>query len=161
MAFELKPGDSLRKNIRRIVRKQMDGALDEVTGTPKEPRDEAVHEARKAFKKIRAVLRLVRPAIGETAFREENTCFRDAARPLTEVRDAKILIETLDHLVEHFKEHIVGHSSEDIRKALQENLRSVHKRVLDEQDAFAVVAETVRQAQERVKSWADVPNRWA
>ena len=31
----------------------------------KGPRDEVVHEARKSLKKIRAVLRLVRPVIGE------------------------------------------------------------------------------------------------
>jgi len=33
--------------------------------------------------------------------------------------------------------------------------------VLDEQDAFAVVAEAVEQARGRIKSWADVPNKWA
>jgi CHAD domain-containing protein len=161
MAFELKPGDSLRKNVRRIARKQLDDALEEVTGTHQEPRDEAVHEARKAFKRIRALLRLVRPAIGENAFREENTCFRDAGRPLTAVRDAKILIETLDGLSEHFKEQLAGRSFGDARKVLQANLRAVRKRVLDEQNAFAVVAETVREAQERVKDWADVPTRWS
>src|SRR5262245_33321317 len=161
MSLELKPAESLRKGVRRIVREQMDDALERLTGPHKGSRDEAVHEARKCFKKIRAVLRLVRPVIGEKRYREENTCFRDAGRPLTEVRDAKIFIETLDRLAEHFKEHIVGRSFGDARQALQGNLRAVRKRVLDEQDAFAVVAEAVRQARGRVKSWADVPNKWA
>jgi CHAD domain-containing protein len=161
MSFELKPDESLRKGIRRIVRKQMDQALEYLTGPHKGSRDEAVHEARKCFKKIRAVLRLVRPAIGEQRYRKENICFRDAGRPLTEVRDAKIFIETLDQLAEHFKEHVVGRSFDDARRALQDNLRAVRKRVLDEQNAFTVVAETVRQARERIKSWADVPNKGA
>ena len=116
---------------------------------------------RKSLKKIRAVLRLVRPVMGEKYYRRENTCFRDAARPLTEVRDARILIETLDKLVEHFQEHIAGRSFADVRKALQDNLRAVRKRVLDEHNAFAVVAEAVSQARERVKGWTDVPDKWS
>jgi CHAD domain-containing protein len=161
MSFQLQPEHSLRKNLRRIVRNQMDAVLEELTGTRKGPRDEAVHEARKSLKKIRAVLRLVRPVIGEKDYRHENTCFRDAGRPLTEVRDARILIETLDGLVEHFHEHIAGRSFAAVRKALRDNLRALRKRVLDEQNAFAVVAETVSQARARVKSWADVPDKWS
>src|SRR5262249_36140283 len=149
MSFELKPNETLRKGILRIARKQMDKALEQLTGPHKGSRDEAVHEARKCFKKVRAGLRLVRPLIGEKAFREENVCFRDAGRPLTEVRDARIFIETLDHLADHFKEHVVGRSFADSRQALQANLRAVRKRVLDEQNAFTVVADAVRQARER------------
>jgi CHAD domain-containing protein len=160
MSFELNADESLRKNVRRIARNQMDNVLECLTGPRQGSRDEAVHEARKSFKKIRAVLRLVRPVIDEESYREENTCFRDAGRPLTEVRDARILIETLDRIAEHFKEHIVGRSFDDVRRALQKNLRAVRKRVLDEQDAFAVVAEAVRQSRGRIKSWADVPNKW-
>jgi CHAD domain-containing protein len=159
MSFELHPDESLRKISRRIVRDQMDKALEYLTGPHEGSRDEAVHEARKSFKKIRAALRLVRPVIDEQSYREENTCFRDAGRPLTEVRDAKILIETLDHIAKHFKEHIVGRSFDQVRRGLQNNLRAVRKRVLHEQDAFAVVAEAVRQARGRIKAWADVPNQ--
>jgi CHAD domain-containing protein len=160
MSFELKPGESLRKGIRRVVRKQLDDTLEGLTGAHKGPRDEAVHEARKHFKKVRAVLRLVRPVVGEKTYRAENTCFRDAARPLTEVRDAKTLVETLDGLVGHFQEHLAGRSFGDVRQALQDHLRAVRKRVLDEQNAFAVVAEVGREARERVKGWADVPDKW-
>jgi hypothetical protein len=99
MAFELKPDQSLPKGIRRIVRKQLAAALGQLTGPQKRSRDEAVHEARKRFKEVCAVLRLVRPVIGEKSYRRENTCFRDAGRPLTEVR-AKVFIEALDRLAE-------------------------------------------------------------
>src|SRR5262245_25721620 len=118
MSFQLQPEHSLRKSLRRIARSQMDAVLKELTAGANGPRDEVVHEVRKSFKKVRAVLRLVRPVIGEKCYRRENTCFRDAARPLTEVRDARILIETLDALVEHFREHIAGRSFTGVRKAL-------------------------------------------
>src|SRR5262249_36532522 len=115
----------------------------------------------KCFKRIRAVLRLVRPEAGEKVYRAENICFRDAARPLTEVRDAKIYIETVDALIAHFKAHIVGRAFSDIRKMLQENLRTVRNRVLDAQSAFTVVGEIIREARDRVSEWARLPGRWS
>jgi CHAD domain-containing protein len=160
MSFELKADESLQRSLRRIVRKQLGNALKELTVPDPGPRDEVVHDARKALKRVRAVLRLVRPVIGEKAFQRENTCFRDAARPLTEVRDARILVETLDKLIEHFKEHIADQSFSDVRKSLQAHLREVRRRVLDEQNAFAVVAETIRRERDGVKGWMKVPNRW-
>jgi CHAD domain-containing protein len=161
MSFELKPDKSLRKNIRRLARKQIEGALDVLTRARKRPRDEAVHEARKSFKKIRALLRLVRPEIGERSYREENTEFRDAARPLTEVRDARILIDTLDNLIKHFGEHIDGRSFADVKKVLEANLHAVRKRVLFEQNAPAKVISAVRQARKRTKDWTDVRDKWS
>jgi CHAD domain-containing protein len=138
----------------------MEKALGHLVGPHKESRDEGVHEARKCFKKIRAVLRFIRPVIGEKTYRQENTCFRDAGRRLTEVRDAKIFVEAIDLLVEHFQEHIRDRAFRDVRQALQENLCAVRKRVLDEQNAFSVVAEAVRQASGRIKTYAKVPNKW-
>jgi CHAD domain-containing protein len=161
MAFKLKAGESVRKGIRRIARKQIDAALEHLTASRSESRDESVHEARKSFKKVRAVLRFVRPVIGQCVYREENIRFRDAGRPLTEVRDARILIETLDGLHERFGEHISDRSFSDVRKALQANLRAVRKRVLDKEDALAAVAGTVRQARGHLEDWADVPNKWS
>src|ERR1019366_5884992 len=57
------------------------------------PRLRTVPEVRKCFKRVRAALRLVREDLGDDAYREENWCLRDAARPLTEVRDAEMLVE--------------------------------------------------------------------
>ena len=61
--------------------------------------DETVHEARKGIKRSRAILRLLRHVIGAITYRRENKLLRDAARPLTALRDAKALIETLQQLV--------------------------------------------------------------
>src|SRR5262245_3745690 len=145
MSFQLKPDQSLRKNLRRIVQKQIDGALEELAGTSAGTRDDAVHEARKSLKKVRAVLRLARPVIGQSDYRQANTCCRDAARPLTEVRDASILIETFDKTAEHFEKYIAGRSFAGVRKKLEENLRAVRKRVLDEHQAFVVAAEMINK----------------
>src|SRR5262249_26084420 len=85
MSLGLKAAEALRKNLRRIVRKQLGNALKGLTEPHQGPRDEVVHDARKALKRVRAVLRLARAGVGEKGFQRENTCFRDAARPLTAV----------------------------------------------------------------------------
>src|SRR5262249_47749013 len=124
-------------------------------------RDEAVHEARKSFKKVRAVLRLVQPAISKQKYQNENTVFRDAARPLTTVRDAKILVETVDKVADHFADRVRDQPFPPIRKELLTHQHKVRHQVLDEQHAFAVVETAVREALERLNGWADVPNQWA
>src|SRR5207247_1571238 len=106
------------KGVARIARREMDTALEQLSEAPDGPGDEAVHEARKCFKKIRAVLRLVRPEIGEVVYERENTWFRDAGRPLTEVRDAKILVESLDKLVTHCDDHVRERSFGGVRAEL-------------------------------------------
>lgn len=60
------------------------------------PADETVHELRKACKKLRALLRLVRPAFDGS--RKENAAIRDAARGLSFLRDAQVAAATLDRL---------------------------------------------------------------
>ena len=60
--------------------------------------DDAVHEARKVCKRIRAALRLLRESVGSGVYRRENSMVRGAAKPLTAVRDAFILRKTLRKL---------------------------------------------------------------
>jgi CHAD domain-containing protein len=53
--------------------------------------DESVHAARKACKRVRAGLRLLRDSLGTRVYRRENSRVRDAVKPLTAVRDACVL----------------------------------------------------------------------
>lgn len=66
--------------------------------SPPELSDTAVHETRKDLEKCRTVLRLLRPALGESTFRREDVVLRDAAHTLNAVRDATVLTETLQRL---------------------------------------------------------------
>ncbi len=57
--------------------------------------EENVHEARKDFKKARALLRMVRKDLGEAAFKPANIAFRDAGRELSLLRDSWVLHTTV------------------------------------------------------------------
>src|SRR4051794_28254839 len=100
MSDRLRETESGTRGVARIMRKQTGEALEVLSGSGPLS-DEAVHDARKRLKEVRAALRLLREALGSRTYRQENACFRDAARPLSEVRDAKVLVSTLDKLAEH------------------------------------------------------------
>jgi hypothetical protein len=54
--------------------------------------DACVHAARKALKRARAALRLMRPALASQVYERENRALRDAARCLSPLRDARSLV---------------------------------------------------------------------
>jgi hypothetical protein len=84
----------------RIARRALLAQLDEtIEQLGKRSRsDVAVHDIRKQLKRARAALRMLRECIGVVAYHRDNALIRDAARPLTPVRDAKVLLQTLDQL---------------------------------------------------------------
>src|SRR5919205_78895 len=84
--------------IRRIARGRIDHAIDELRGRTDSTPVQAVHEARKDMKKLRALLRLVRGELGGKTFARENACFRDATRELAGARDSDVMLETLAQL---------------------------------------------------------------
>ncbi len=102
--FRFDPGAPVPDEVRRVARGRIDHALDELRGESHSTREEAVHEARKDMKKLRALLRLVRGELGDRVYRAENTCFRDTARELSGVRDADVMLATLGDLEERYGE---------------------------------------------------------
>jgi len=162
VSFRLQADESVADAIRRLACKQIDKALDRLTARGKGTvRDEAVHDARKRCKKVRALLRLVRKDLGSRSFDRENTNFRDAARPLTEVRDAKALVDALDKLLDHFAGEVSSRRFVKVRQGLQSDQRGVRRRVLDQEDAFAKVTRAVKSAGKRVKEWNIGPDKWS
>jgi hypothetical protein len=61
-------------------------------------KDDSVHEARRALKKARAALKLVRAEMGGSAYRRENLALRDAGRYLSPLRDSHAMLSTLEQL---------------------------------------------------------------
>ena len=95
-AFRLEQGERMPEGIRGVLEGQVERAMGHLEGREGEPPDEAVHEARKTFKRSRATLRLARSELGPDAFARENRRYRDLGRELAGVRDADVLIGTLD-----------------------------------------------------------------
>jgi CHAD domain-containing protein len=95
MAFRYKLGETFEEGFRRIALEQIDRAQAQLR---EEGEEVAVHETRKSLKRLRALLRLLRPAIGEHAFRHENAQLRDIGLSLSGARDRHVLLETTEKL---------------------------------------------------------------
>lgn len=143
MAFEIRPGRDVSDEIRRVAREDVDRAIAALHGA-REGRFKGVHDARKRFKAIRALLRLVAPRLGP-AFRCENRWYRDAARQLAGVREAQAILETLDRL---------GNAKDAVlRRELEARYEARRTLQFQDTDALALLAGDLAEAGERVAGW--------
>jgi CHAD domain-containing protein len=160
VAFRLKPDESLKKGIRRIFRREIEKALEELESCGFGD-DEVVHGVRKRIKKLRAVLRLIRADLGKKTFRHANVWLRDAARPLTEMRDAKVLLDALDKLAPRIRDETSPESVVAVRTFLMNHKETVAHHVLDEESACSRVQSMLGDARDRLNSWMIVDGGWA
>ena len=87
-----KKDHSVATAIRRISVEQIDLAT-QALKTAELPLSQRIHEARKAVKKLRGLLRMIRPAFKDYTL--EDNALRDAGRSIVNVRDAQVGIVTL------------------------------------------------------------------
>jgi CHAD domain-containing protein len=99
--FRLRKKETEREGIRRVAHERAEDAMKLLRDERADP-TKAVHGARKDVKKLRATLRLVRPALGDAAYRRENDRYRHAGRALSDARDAQVRADTIDALAERF-----------------------------------------------------------
>jgi len=97
MSFELIGAEPLGPGLRRILLDEAGAAATGLESGAGTDLDEAAHEARRSLKKCRAVLRLARPSIGPL-YGEANAHLREVGRSLSDVRDQRVLVSTLESL---------------------------------------------------------------
>ncbi len=97
MAYRLKLKEPLAKGVRRIAGEQLGNAAARLQGDA--DLETGVHEARKSLKRTRALLRLIRPGLGDAGFRKANARLRDIARGLSAARDRDVVRAHLNGLL--------------------------------------------------------------
>ncbi len=151
MNFSLIPDESPTESLRRIVEEQIDGAIAQLHR--EDDLNEAVHEARKRFKRVRAVLRLARGALRAKTYRANNRYFRDQGRLLSPVRDSAVNVETMDLLRRRYGFQMTDEGFVRLRQSLAaENRSALRTYVQDEQGRAEMVA-SLRRARERAIGW--------
>jgi CHAD domain-containing protein len=99
MSYRIRKSETPTQNFRRILEEQIQRAILDLS--PESiARNDGIHRARKRFKKIRGLLRLMRPVIGKM-YTSENRRFRDMGRRLSVYRDLDAMIATCDALQKH------------------------------------------------------------
>ncbi len=115
--------------------------------------DEHIHEARKATKRLRALVRLVRRDLGDEVYALENQCYRAVGQRLSELRDATVLVETLDRLVESLGEDVPKSRFARVRTWLVESRDRVYGQADSINRAVQEVIAELAPARERVEHW--------
>ena len=92
MSYRLRPDESIADGLRRLAKKELRSARDQLRS--RGPRDEAIHEARKSVKKVRAILQLIEADEGR-GVSDSAKRLREVNRTLSRVRDTSVAVETL------------------------------------------------------------------
>jgi CHAD domain-containing protein len=150
MAYKLHLDESVATGVHRIGREQIEKAITEIDDTEMD-RHEKVHQVRKRCKKMRGLLRLIRPVFPE--FKEENESFRDSARELSYVRDSQSMLECLDTLSTHYRTHVDAKMFKTIVTVLERR----RERIAGDGSRLETKLERFRSdmlaALERLQSW--------
>jgi hypothetical protein len=87
VAYRLRKNESVASGLARVVKRELRAGLEQLASD--QPSDEAIHEARKSIKKVRAVLQLLGPHIHA---RNGLKRLRRASRLLAPLRDADAVV---------------------------------------------------------------------
>ena len=142
--------------------------------SPLSPNDEEfTHQIRTTIKRLRALLRLIRPGVEPAFFERENDRLRTAARHLSSVRDSEVARDTLKNLpvndrtrrdavatalsgleprIQHEKAH--PPNLDEVKEQFQESLSRFRRLKLqgtEQQIVEAAVRKVYRQGRQRMK----------
>ena len=158
-SFELSSSEPGTHGVRRIARQRISKALDSIQGSKVSDRD--VHAARKELKKARATLRLLRDSLGDSKYKRENFVLRDAAQPLSEVRDGKALIDALDRLVERYGAPARALPVDGLKRALRRNRNDARRQILKQPAGLKPLRAALRKSRERAARWRVGRQGWS
>jgi len=92
----------------------------------------------------RAALGLVRSGLPEKTYRFERGCYRDAGRKLAAVRDARVLVDTLDSLRSSSRDQVEEAVFGNLRRVLRSDVvraqRALRRRAVRDDVAAALEA---------------------
>jgi len=151
MSFGLKREASIAQEVRRLVLKQLETAISELRSVGDPESDEAIHDARRRVKKIRAVIRLVQPVL-DKSYRAVDRDLSDVSKLLAPVADGQGIIETLDQIAHRYRKVLPRRAVASLRAGLR--ARSARTdRDADARGVIEFAADTLRAERKRVRQW--------
>jgi len=154
--FAMLPGEGLATGLERIGLGQLDLAIEMLATEDGQTLSEsAVHEARKALKRLRALIRLLEDELGGQVFARENAVLREAGRRLSAARDAEVIVATLEDLMRRHPGEL-AHRRGVVR--LHAALRAERERVVQQSLADGSTAadalDELRGVRRRAMAWS-------
>ncbi|HUA44983.1 MAG TPA: CHAD domain-containing protein [Solirubrobacteraceae bacterium] len=159
MPYRLQTDEHVQDGLRRCARERLDRAIAQLTERVSEDPVAAVHEARKALKQERSLLRLARGTLAADERRRDNAALRHAARTLSAARDAEVMLQALDELSERFAGQLPQAAFNAIRHRLEAERDPARQRLLDAGLTVAV-ADELRAGRSRIDEWSMSRGGW-
>jgi CHAD domain-containing protein len=153
MSYRFRSDRRLAKNANKVVYECVDRSI-----ACLQQRDDpaaSIHAARKYIKKIRSLLRLLRPALDQY-YQYENDGYRTIARCLGELRDQDALVACLQALLS--RQPQLEQARDRVR--LQQELAQAQQSDPGEAWFHERVMEPLQAARERVSTWCQAVERW-
>ena len=152
-AFRLKRKEEVGEGLVRVIRGRAATAVEALREDAKEDPAGGIHSARKDIKKIRSVLRLLRPELGEKTYRAENQRYREAGRALSGSRDAAVKVETLAALEERFGHGLPSASAWSWKRVLERERGEAAGEIADS-EAIDAAVEALSAGREAAAEWS-------
>jgi CHAD domain-containing protein len=118
------------------------------------PQEGAIHEIRKAIKRLRALMRLLRGELGEEVYAREDRALRDAGRALAGARDAEVMLATLDDLIARDPRRLAGRRGvRRLRARLESERERARRSMRDDRQTRTAALDSLRACRARVSAW--------
>jgi CHAD domain-containing protein len=152
--FGLLAGERLGDGLRRMALGQLDLAIELLADDSAVPEERAIHEIRKALKRLRALIRLLEDELGEQAYASESAALREAGRRVAGARDAEVIVGTLDELIRRHPGKLAHRRGvARLRARLAAERDRAGKGALGDRQTRAQVLDDLRAARGRVARW--------
>jgi CHAD domain-containing protein len=151
VGYRLHPGQPIAHEVVRIADRQLELGIDGLRAVGDRESDNAVHASRRHIKKIRALIRLVRPVLGGR-YRTIDGRLRAINRMLAPIADGQAAVETLGKVAARYRHQLPPDAAAIIRAALVRR-----ESIADEEAALNDVLNTaaglLRAERDRVRHW--------
>ena len=149
MSDKFSSAKTVGKNIIDVAVEESQLAVNEIDN-PGSDVHKTIPEVRKRCKKIRGLVRLIRP-VYKDIYKKENAWYRDAARDLSYYRDAYSIIETFDKLSKNIPVGAVN--NEQIKEALVQRKDQIFSDTELIDSKLAGFRKKMLRGTERAKTW--------
>lgn len=153
--YRLDAEETVREGVSRVACGQLDLTISLLERAHRhDDGGEAVHEARKALKRLRTLVRLNREAFDDRRYRREDLALRDVGRALSGERDAQVLLDTLDALSARYAEGL----RTGAWAGLRESLASAVAQPAPGTNGASSLLDALSATRERVAEWPLPPD---
>lgn len=149
--FSIDTGQSIQKNVQRILAKEIECIRKHCKKHP--DTHYSIHEIRKSFKRIRAVLRMIRDGIGYSTYYRENIFYRDLSKRFSEIRDYEVLNNSLEGLNNNHGAELEMIRVEKVREYLKNERDRLFEGLMVEEDLFKKVSASLISGKERIHNF--------